>query len=56
MKNKIIVAVQKIDFDLNLEMESLKEKTKKAKLMYSRVLNLKLRMFDIIKAIKKKRK
>ena len=30
MKNKIIVAVQKIDFDLNLEMESLKEKTKKA--------------------------
>ena len=30
MKNKIIVAVQKIDFDLNLEMESLKAKTKKA--------------------------
>jgi len=30
MKNKIIVAVQKIDFDLNLEMESLKEKDKKA--------------------------
>ena len=29
MKNKIIVAVQKIDFDLNLEMESLKAKTKK---------------------------
>ena len=30
MKNKVIVAVQKIDFDLNLEMESLKAKTKKA--------------------------
>ena len=30
MKNDIIVAVQKIDFDLNLEMESLKAKTKKA--------------------------
>ena len=30
MKNKIIVAVQKIDFDLNSEMESLKAKTKKA--------------------------
>ena len=30
MKNNIIVAVQKIDFDLNLEMESLKTKTKKA--------------------------
>jgi len=30
MKNEIIVAVQKIDFDLNLEMESLKAKTKKA--------------------------
>ena len=30
MKNKIIVAVQEIDFDLNLEMESLKAKTKKA--------------------------
>ena len=30
MKNKIIVAVQKIDFDLNLEMEALKAKTKKA--------------------------
>ena len=30
MKNNIIVAVQKIDFDLNLEMESLKAKTKKA--------------------------
>ena len=30
MKNKVIVAVQKIDFDLNLEMESLKTKTKKA--------------------------
>ena len=30
MKNKIIVAVQKIDFDLNLELESLKAKTKKA--------------------------
>ena len=30
MKNTIIVAVQKIDFDLNLEMESLKAKTKKA--------------------------
>ena len=30
MKNKIIVEVQKIDFDLNLEMESLKAKTKKA--------------------------
>ena len=30
MKNKIIVAVRKIDFDLNLEMESLKAKTKKA--------------------------
>ena len=30
MKNKIIVSVQKIDFDLNLEMESLKAKTKKA--------------------------
>ena len=29
MKNKIIVAVQKIDFDLNFEMESLKAKTKK---------------------------
>ena len=30
MKNKVIVAVQKIDFDLNLEMECLKAKTKKA--------------------------
>ena len=30
MKNTIIVAVQKIDFDLNLEMEALKAKTKKA--------------------------
>ena len=30
MKNKVIVAVQKIDFDLNFEMESLKAKTKKA--------------------------
>tara|TARA_Y100001954_G_C15472158_1_gene436166 strand:+ start:19 stop:444 length:426 start_codon:yes stop_codon:yes gene_type:complete len=30
MKKNIIVAVQKIDFDLNLEMESLKAKTKKA--------------------------
>ena len=30
MKNKVIVAVQKIDFDLNLEMESLKAKNKKA--------------------------
>ena len=30
MKNKVIVAVQKLDFDLNLEMESLKAKTKKA--------------------------
>ena len=30
MKNKVIVAVQKIDFDLNSEMESLKAKTKKA--------------------------
>ena len=30
MKNKIIVAVQKIDFDLNSELESLKAKTKKA--------------------------
>ena len=30
MTNNIIVAVQKIDFDLNLEMESLKAKTKKA--------------------------
>ena len=30
MKNKVIVAVQKIDFDLNLELESLKAKTKKA--------------------------
>ena len=30
MKNRVIVAVQKIDFDLNLEMESLKAKTKKA--------------------------
>ena len=30
MKKNIIVAVQKIDFDLNLEMESLKTKTKKA--------------------------
>jgi len=30
MKNKVIVAVQEIDFDLNLEMESLKAKTKKA--------------------------
>ena len=30
MKNTIIVAVQKIDFDLNLEMEFLKAKTKKA--------------------------
>ena len=30
MTNKIIVAVQKIDFDLNLELESLKAKTKKA--------------------------
>ena len=30
MNNKIIVAVQKIDFDLNSEMEALKLKTKKA--------------------------
>ena len=30
MKNKVIVAVQKIDFDLNLELETLKAKTKKA--------------------------
>ena len=30
MKNEVIVAVQKFDFDLNLEMESLKAKTKKA--------------------------
>ena len=30
MKNKVIVEVQKFDFDLNLEMESLKAKTKKA--------------------------
>ena len=30
MKNEVIVEVQKIDFDLNLEMESLKAKTKKA--------------------------
>ena len=30
MTNNIIVAVQKIDFDLNLEMELLKAKTKKA--------------------------
>ena len=31
MNNKIIVRVQKPDFDLNLEMEALKLKTKKAK-------------------------
>ena len=30
MNNKIIVAVQKSDFDLNSEMKSLKSKTKKA--------------------------
>ena len=30
MNNKIIVAVQKNDFDLNSEMETLKSKTKKA--------------------------
>ena len=30
MKNKVIVAVQKIDFELNLQMESLMAKTKKA--------------------------
>jgi len=30
MKNEVIVEVQKFDFDLNLEMESLKAKTKKA--------------------------
>ena len=30
MNNKIIVAVQKSDFDLNCEMKSLKSKTKKA--------------------------
>ena len=30
MNNKIIVRVQKPDFDLNLEMEALKLKTKKA--------------------------
>ena len=30
MNNKIIVAVQKTDFDLNSEMEALKLKTKKA--------------------------
>ena len=30
MKNEVIVAVQKFDFDLNWEMEALKAKTKKA--------------------------
>ena len=30
MNNKIIVAVQKSDFDLNLELETLKSKTEKA--------------------------
>ena len=30
MNCKIIVGVQKTDFDLNLEMEALKSKTKKA--------------------------
>ena len=37
-------------------MPNNKEKTRKAKLIYSKVLNLKFIIFDIIKAIKKKRK